>query len=230
MTKLRLPWPALIGAGGLAVIAAVALAVVGTQHPRPALPLAPLADLGRLSPAPAAGTPGPEGVPVPAGPSLAPPQPRHAGEEIDGISCQTGEQAAFHIHAHLRIVVRGRSRQVPAGIGIAPPHQVAATPAGRFVAGGACFMWLHTHAADGVVHVESPADRTYTLGELFDIWGQPLTRGRVGPARGIVTAVYDGGVFTGNLRTIPLLAHSRIELEVGRPLVVPEGIGFPGGL
>jgi hypothetical protein len=37
-------------------------------------------------------------------------------------------------------------------------------------------------------------------------------------------------VFTGDVRRIPLLAHSQIELEVGRPLVVPERIAFPRGL
>jgi hypothetical protein len=152
------------------------------------------------------------------------------GERIDGIACQAGEQVAFHIHAHLRIVVRGRSRRVPAGIGVAPPRQVATTPSGPFVAGGSCFMWLHTHAADGIVHIESPVTRTFTLGDFFDVWGQPLTRGRVGPARGTVTALFGGRVFRRNPRRLPLLAHSQIELEVGRPLVAPEQVGFPGGL
>jgi hypothetical protein len=91
-------------------------------------------------------------------------------------------------------------------------------------------MWLHTHAADGVVHIESPVERTYTLGEFFDIWGQPLTRARVGRARGRVTALFNGRVFTGNPRRIPLLAHSQVELEIGCPLVAPEDISFPNGL
>jgi hypothetical protein len=91
-------------------------------------------------------------------------------------------------------------------------------------------MWLHTHAADGVIHIESPVQRTYKLGEFFDIWGQPLNRFQVGPARGTVTALLDGHVFTGDPREIPLRAHSRIELEIGRPLVAPEKITFPRGL
>ena len=91
-------------------------------------------------------------------------------------------------------------------------------------------MWLHTHAADGIIHTESPVDRTYRLGEFFDIWGQPLGRNRVGPAHGRVTALFDGRVFTGNPRAIPLLAHAQIQLDVGRPLVAPERITFPNGL
>jgi hypothetical protein len=192
--------------------------------------VAPLATVGQLRPPLATGRLGPEGVPIPAGRRLAAPRLLRGGEQIDGISCEVGEQLAFHIHVHLRIVVRGRSREVPAGIGVAPPYEVELTPAGRFVAGASCFTWLHTHAADGIVHVESPVQRTYTLGEFFDIWGQPLSRRRVGPAPGRVTAFVDGRVFTGNPRQIPLLAHSRIELEVGRPLFAPESVLFPSGL
>jgi hypothetical protein len=40
----------------------------------------------------------------------------------------------------------------------------------------------------------------------------------------------NGSAFTGNPRQIPLLAHAQIQLEVGRPLVAPEKITFPGGL
>ena len=98
------------------------------------------------------------------------------------------------------------------------------------MAGAPCFMWLHTHAADGIIHTESPVERTYTLGEFFDIWGQPLDRNQAGPVRGRVTALFNGHVFTGSPREIPLLAHAQIQLEVRRPLVVPERITFPQGL
>jgi hypothetical protein len=173
---------------------------------------------------------GPEGVPIPQAPTLARPRLLAPFERIDGIACQAGEQVLFHIHAHLTIFVRGAARQVPAGIGIAPPRQVAATPQGAFVTAGSCFMWLHTHAADGIIHTESPVDRTYTLSDFFDIWGQPLNREQVGPAHGRVTALVNGRRYTGNPRAIPLLAHAQIQLEVGRPLVAPEAITFPNGL
>jgi hypothetical protein len=173
---------------------------------------------------------GPEGVPIPEAPTLARARLLTPGERIDGIACQAGEQVLFHIHAHLTIFVRGVARQVPAGVGIAPPRQVAATPQGAFVTAGACFMWLHTHAADGIIHTESPITRTYTLGDFFDIWGQPLDRHQVGPAHGRVTALFNGRVFTGNPREIPLLAHAQIQLEVGRPLLAPDQIVFPIGL
>ena len=40
--------------------------------------------------------------------------------------------------------------------------------------------------------------RTYTLGEFFNEWGQPLGPNQVGPANGKVTALYNGSVYLGN--------------------------------
>ena len=194
------------------------------------LPLAALSTVGRLQPIAAVGRLGPEDVPIPLAGALAPPRLLANGQQIDGITCQVGEQVLFHIHAHLTIFVDGKPRQVPAGIGIAPPLEVDETPVGAFVAGATCFMWLHTHSADGIIHTESPVQRVYTLGNFFDLWGQPLGRNRVGPARGPVTAFFNGRVFTGNPRSIPLLAHAQIQLDVGRPLIAAERISFPKGL
>ena len=194
------------------------------------LPLAALSTAGRLRPAPAGGPLGPEDVPIPAAADLARPQLLANGQRIDGIACESATRVLFHIHAHLTVFVDGLPQQVPAGIGIAPPLEVDETPVGAFVAGATCFMWLHTHSADGIIHTESPVERIYTLGNFFDIWGQPLSRQRVGPARGPVTAFFNGHIFQGNPREIPLLAHAQIQLDVGQPLVAPEHITFPPGL
>jgi len=110
-----------------------------------------------------------------------------------------------------------------------PPLKVQQTPDGPFVVGGAGFYWLHTHDGSGVVHVESPVERPFTLGELFDLWGQPLGPDRVGPARGPVTALVDGVVVGGDPRDIPLTAHATVQLDVGT--VVPfRPYSFPPGL
>ena len=219
-----------IAAGVAAFSATAALALTRGGADPTSLPLSSLSSLGHLQPAGAPGPLGPEGVPIPAGAALGRARVLTPGERIDGITCQAGEQVLFHIHAHLTIFVRGVARQVPAGVGIAPPHEVEETPQGAFIAGAPCFMWLHTHAADGIIHTESPIQRTYTLGDFFDIWGQRLDREHVGPAGGHVTALFDGHVFTGNPRGIPLLAHAQIQLDVGAPLVAPERIVFPQGL
>ena len=175
----------------------------------------------------ARGAIGPEGVYVPPGRPLAPAASPARGQSVDGISCGAGEQLAFHIHAHLAIFVAGEPRVVPLGIGIAPPLTVQSTVQGPYASGGGCFSFLHTHASDGIVHIESPVVRTYKLGEFFDVWRQPLGRGGVGPASGRVTAFVNGRPYAGDLRAIPLLAHTQVQLDVGRPIVAPRPIVFP---
>ena len=142
-------------------------------------------------------------MPVPSGPPLASTATKATGQPVDGIGCDTSEQVLFHIHAHLTVFVNGSPRQVPAGIGI-PGAQAQNTPQGPFIGSGKCFYWLHTHAADGIIHTESPVHRTYTLGNFFDEWGQPLGPDQVGPEKGHVTAIYNGKVYQGNPRDIPL--------------------------
>lgn len=195
----------------------------------PAANLAPLSSLGTLAKAPAAGALGPEQVPVPSGTTLASPAASVTGQKVDGIGCQTSEQTLFHIHAHLTIFVNGAARQVPAAIGI-PGAQAQTTAAGPFIEQGTCFYWLHTHAADGIVHIESPVKRDFTLGQFFDEWGQPLGPSTVGPANGTVVTIVDGKVYKGDPRNVDLTKHEQIQLEVGKPYVGPETIKFPSGL
>jgi hypothetical protein len=222
----------LIGTAAVAVAAAAAvgitLAVTGGSS-SPQLKLASLSSLGTLRPAPPPGPAGPEGVPVPSATPLASSGTVAGGQAIDGISCQSSEQTIFHIHAHLTIFVNGSPRQVPAAIGI-PGAQAQNSAQGPFIASGTCFYWLHTHAADGIIHIESPVHRTYTLGDFFDEWGQPLGPTQVGPAKGRVTAIYNGQLYQGNPRNIPLNAHAQIQLEVGAPLVAPISITWPSGV
>lgn len=195
----------------------------------PAARLSPLATLGQLASAGAPGPLGPEGVPIPDAAPLAAPSAAAPQVPVDGIRCLGREQLLFHIHAHLTVYVNGIARRLPGGVGIVNP-QISQTPVGAYVGGGNCFYWLHTHAADGIIHIESPVKRTFTLGDFFDVWGQPLSGRRVGSATGMVTAVYNGRAYQGSPRDIPLAAHAQIQLEVGRPLVAPVKITFPNGM
>lgn len=205
------------------IAVAAAVAVAGGSIGGTKLPLKPLSTLGKLQPAHVRQSLGPEGVPVPKAPALAPAGPEF-GSTVDGIKCGATEQVAYHIHARLSVFDLGKPRQIPMGIGIVPPRQIQQTPLGPGVVGGQCFFWLHTHVADGIIHIESPTKRIYTLGDFFDVWREPLSATRVGPLRGRVTAIYDGEVYAGNPRSIPLEPHAQIQLEVGRPLVAPVRI------
>ena len=237
--KRRQRWLAIGGGAVIVAVAAVGITIAATSGGSssntgtggtPSLNLASISTLGTLKPAPPAGSAGPEtGVPIPSAPPLTGTATKATGQKVDGISCDTSEQTLFHIHAHLTLFVNGSPRQVPAGIGI-PDAKAQSTPQGSFIGGGKCFYWLHTHAADGIVHIESPVHRTYPLGNFFDEWGQPLGPNQVGPAHGHVTVLYNGEVYQGNPRDVPLTAHAQIQLEVGKPLVGPEKITWPSGI
>jgi hypothetical protein len=235
--RRRRNWMTGIGAAAVVIIAAVGitLAVAHSGSPgaaaggTPKLKLTALSALGTLRPAPSPGPSGAEGVPIPGAAPLASTATAATGKAVDGISCQSSEQTIFHIHAHLSIFVNGSPRQVPAGIGI-PGARAQNSAQGPFISSGTCFYWLHTHAADGIIHIESPVQRTYTLGDLFDEWGQPLGPRQAGPATGRVIAIYNGHRYQGNPRDIPLNAHAQIQLEVGTPLIAPVSITFPSGL
>ncbi len=235
--RRRRNWMTGIAAAAAVIIAAVGitLAVARSGGPgaaaggTPKLKLAALSTLGTLRAAPSPGPSGPEGVPIPGAAAMASTATAATGKDVDGISCQNSEQTIFHIHAHLTIFANGSPRQVPAGIGI-PGAQTQNSAQGPFVSSGTCFYWLHTHAADGIIHIESPVQRTYTLGDFFDEWGQPLRPHQVGPATGPVVAIYNGQLYKGNPRDIPLNAHAQIQLEVGTPRIAPVTITFPGSL
>jgi len=150
------------------------------------------------------------------------------GQTVDGIQCQTSEQVAYHIHAHLAIFVDGQPQTVPYGIGI-PNPQVDNSTGEPFVVGGSCFYWLHTHTTDGVIHIESPDRRTYTLGNFFHLWGQTLSSSQVGSHTGTVTAYVNGQRYTGDPSQIPLTAHAVIQLNVGTD-VAPRPYTFAPNL
>jgi len=82
-----------------------------------------------------------------------------------------------------------------------------------------CLYWLHTHAADGIIHVEAPAKENFTLGQFFDIWNQPLSSTQLGPDRGPVVVFENGKRLDGDPRATPLSPHATIQLDVGSPPV-----------
>jgi hypothetical protein len=167
-----------------------------------------------------------EGVPIETGADIAAAGTPQTGK-VDGIRCGPTEQLAYHIHAHLSIYVNGEPRALPGGIGI-PGSTVVQTTEGPVAEGGQCIYWLHTHAPDGVIHVESPDERIYTLGNFFDEWQQPLGPDEVGDAKGQVTAVVNGKPWTRNPREIPLLPHNVIQLSIGQPVVPFKPMSWAG--
>jgi hypothetical protein len=170
---------------------------------------------------------GPEGVPIETGPFLAAAATTALGKIVDGIQCQGLRQLADRAYVHLQVYVRGQSRALPGGIGMVDPT-AAATSKGLFFSPQTCYYWLHTRAADGVIQVESPRDRVYTLGDFFKVWNQRLSRDRVAADRGKITAIVDGTRWRGNPSQIPLTEHESIELAAGRPVPAFRALDWIG--
>jgi hypothetical protein len=165
-----------------------------------------------------------EGVPIEPGPALAPAGTTGTAN-VDGIQCGATEQLAYHIHAHLAVFVNGKQYAIPGGIGI-PGSVEYQTPRGPVAAGGKCIYWLHTHAPDGIIHVESPTRRIYTLGNFFDEWHQPLGPTKVGTAKGKIAAFMNGKLWSKSVRDIPLIPHADIQLEIGSPAPPPQTVDW----
>jgi hypothetical protein len=125
------------------------------------------------------------------------------GTPIDGIRCDNMEGSVEHIHTHLQLVNRGRSVTIPAYIGMPRPL-------------GSCLYWLHTHTTDGIIHIESPVVRTFTLGQFFDVWGEPLSRSAAYSLRargGSLSITVNGKAYQGDPRAIRLRDHEEIVIR-----------------
>ncbi len=130
------------------------------------------------------------------------------GLPIDGIHCDRQEGAAEHVHTYLALFDRGRQITLPAGIGI--PQ------------GAGCLYWLHTHNADGFIHIESPVRGSFNVGQFFDVWGPELSWTQAGPltaSHGHRLAIWvDGKRWHGsNPRAIRLQDHETIVIQNGPP-------------
>jgi hypothetical protein len=141
-----------------------------------------------------------------------------------GLPMLSQEMLEVHYHAHIDLVVRGAPVQIPAGVGI-DTNQHKISP-------------LHTHDATGIVHIESGEDISFTLGQFFTEWGQPLEALRVGPvavAEGERLRIYrDGKEIPGNPAAIPFTRHGAFYLWIGPagspPSHVASTYDFPQGL
>ena len=142
---------------------------------------------------------------------------------IENIKCETVERTAFHIHAHLDIFINGKLYTVPAQIGIVPDK---------------CLYWMHTHDETGVIHIESPENRNFTLGQFFDIWNEKFNNTQifdniVSNNKNVTLSVYVNGnkVSSVDYRNIKLNSHDEIAIVYGKaPDTIPSSYHFPTGL
>lgn len=146
-------------------------------------------------------------------PTRPAPTPARApgGETVAGIACDAMEGNRMHTHQHLLLIDHGKEVAIPADVGQRPARN--------------CLYWVHTHTPDGIIHIESPTPRTFTLGDFFMIWGQPLDRAQAATMHagkgGAFRVWVNGQPYKGDPRAIPLLSHTDIVIEAGPPFVPP---------
>ena len=169
-------------------------------------------------------------VPTPIGPgALYHPGPRRpllgAGRVIAGLTCLRHHER--RVGAHLELFARGLVVLVPAGIGIVPPRH---TDGSR--ASGGCSYPARTREPTGVIELVPGVPAT--LGEFFSVWGQPLGPRRLVGFRTVgverVRAWVDGRAWRSDPRSIPLLRHREIVLELGRFVPPHASYRFEKGL
>jgi hypothetical protein len=123
-----------------------------------------------------------------------------------GLSALAQEQLAFHIHQHLDIFVDGKRITVPLCIGIYGCYQSFAY-----------ITELHTHRNDGIIHVEAPSKRHYTLATFFAEWGVFLNRRCVGGYCQGYRWYVNGVRQTGPAYALKLEPHEEIAIVIGKP-------------
>jgi hypothetical protein len=147
------------------------------------------------------------------------------GAPIGSLRC--APQRAVSYGAHVELFAENRGVVVPGGIGIAEPQRRR----GVFVLGGRCAYPLRTVDPTGVIEIDRVGGRPApTVGDLFALWGQPLSPSRLAGFAGGVVAFVDGRRWRADPRGIPLNRHTQVVLELG-PFVAPHASYlFPPGL
>lgn len=114
--------------------------------------------------------------------------------ENTNIPCLSGghTNALQHIHQNVSIMVDGVSEKIPGNIGI----------------NSLCMAEVHTHEADGRIHVETAQqNKNYTLGDFFTVWGKPFIRD------GYVSKITVNGVSVETPTEVPLRDHDMIVIS-----------------
>jgi hypothetical protein len=202
-------------AAGVAVAAAlIAVIVVTTKSgstPKPD------ANATTIDNSPATTAVGAEDLPPWPAPADATAAARNAG-----LPMLSSEGNVEHIHVHLDVRNDGQPVAVPANIGI-DTVRGATSP-------------LHTHDDTGVVQIESPVKRQFSLGEFFSEWGVSLSANNIGGLRATddksVRVYVNGQPRAGDPAAIMFNQHDEIALLYGTPKpgeTIPAKYEFPPG-
>jgi hypothetical protein len=132
-----------------------------------------------------------------------------------GLTQLSAEGTTIHIHQHVDLYVNGRKVTIPGNAGIYANQWITE---------------LHTHQGQAnIIHVESPTDTNYSLGQFFGVWGVRLTKDCVGRycGAGKLSWWVNGEKQTGDPGQLVLKEHQEIAIAFGKPpKVIPKSFDF----
>jgi len=148
-----------------------------------------------------------------------PPEYEHLADRLLPLGLDTLPQEAVntHYHSHLDIFVDGKKVTVPALIGINTGAQY--------------ITQLHTHDTRGVIHIESPKENDhFTLGQFVAEWGVFLNAKCIGAYCDGLKWYLNGKLQTGDPQAYTLQSHDEIAIVVGKPpKKIPSSYKFLAG-
>jgi hypothetical protein len=158
-----------------------------------------------------------------------PPWPRNIADlnaraKLAGVQILPQEGVTLHIHQHLDIFVNGKHVTVPALIGIKRRGQ------------DIDFAELHTHATDGIIHLESARAQAFSLGQFFGVWGLYLSKNCIGnlcsPPSDFTVYVNGKKIqATADPVRLVLQEHDEIAIVYGTPpSSIPSSYNWPTGV
>jgi hypothetical protein len=160
---------------------------------------------------------------------------------VAGIPCDHLERKQVHYHAALQIMYNGQVTNLPGNTGIQLDSSGNVT----------CYYWLHVHPQNpNVIHIESPASQTFTVGQFFSVWNQYSQANGLGPrkldATHVATFTVQSGqkivtyidhndgkgpqLYTADPSAIVLQNHEVVTIEITPPEVTtPPTISWGSG-
>ena len=146
--------------------------------------------------------------PIGPGPRYRPPAQKLDGRPVGGLRCASGRST---FEAHVEVFVNRRVVIIPAGIGRS----------------ASCDYPIRTRSPIGVLDVAR--GRSATVGDLFRLWGQPLTRHRIASFHSTraVRAYVGGKPVRGDAAAVRLTPKSQIVVELGAYVPPHPSFLFP---
>jgi hypothetical protein len=146
--------------------------------------------------------------PIGPGPRYHPPAQQLDGRPVGGLRCGAARDV---FPAHVELFVNRRVVIIPTGIGRT----------------ARCDYGLRTRAPIGVVEVAHGTRAT--IGDLFRLWGQPLTRHRLASFHSAqpLRAYVAGKLVRGDAARVPLTPKAQIVIELGAYVAPHRSFLFP---